>query len=45
MTQMNTTDSILVISLGAFFASMTIFALAFSQWLRTYHEDKRLRDR
>ncbi len=42
---MNTTDSILVISLGAFFASMTIFALAFSRWLQLYREDKGLRDR
>lgn len=42
---MNTADTTLVISLGVFFAGMIVFGLAFSQWLRLYHEDKELRDR
>jgi hypothetical protein len=42
---MNTANTILVISVGVFFAGMIVFGLAFSQWLRLYHEDKELRDR
>lgn len=39
------TNTILIISLAVFFSGWIVFALAFSQWLRTHHEDKRLRDK
>ena len=42
---MNTANTILVISVGVFAAGWILFALAFSQWLRLYREDKELRDR